>query len=64
MKERSVRYCENKKLAALRSLGRNRDHTVSEQPAAKGMVIFVNGVPVIPFEAKVKTEKGNTRSLY
>lgn len=60
MKERSVRFCENKKLAALRSLGKYMDHTVSEQPAAKGMLIFVNGIPVIPFEAKVKYQKGNT----
>ena len=46
-----VKYNENRALAALRALGKNKDYTVSEQPAAKGMVIFINGVPVIPIVA-------------
>jgi hypothetical protein len=60
MKERSVTYSQNKKLDALRALGKNKDYTVSELPAAKGMVIFINGVPMIPYESKVNNLKGNT----
>jgi hypothetical protein len=48
MGESIIKCNETKALAALRALGKNKEHTVSEQPADKAMVIFINGNPVIP----------------
>ncbi|MET3114229.1 hypothetical protein AAKU52_001963 [Pedobacter sp. CG_S7] len=49
MKQELTQHNNNKTLAALRALGKNIDYTVAELAADKGMVVFINGVPVIPF---------------
>lgn len=49
MKQELTQQNNNKTLAALRALGKNIDYTVAELAADKGMVVFINGVPVIPF---------------